>query len=192
MKAVIFHQFGGPEVLRYEDVPEPAPGAGEVVVAVHAVTVNRVLDCSVRQGEQTRRNIQLPLVLGVDPSGVVSATGTGVDTPRVGDKVCVLSRVPCLNCEACAGGRHHTCPNPRMLGVGCWGGDADYVKIPAACTVPMPENLSFPEASAVIRHGPTAFNLMFRLAALEAGETVVVMGASGGLGSMGVQIAKAA
>ncbi len=192
MKAAIFHQFGGPDVLRYEDVPDPVPGPGEIVVAVHAVTVNRVLDCSVRRGEQIRRNVQLPMVLGVDPSGIVSAVGDGVETPGVGDKVCLLSRVPCLDCETCGSGNFHTCPNPRMLGVGCWGGDADYVRIPAACAVPMPDNLSFAEASAVVRHGPTAHNLLFHLAGLKAGETVLVMGASGGLGAMGVQVAKAA
>lgn len=192
MKAAIFHQFGAPDVLRYEDVPDPEPGPGEIVVAVRAVTVNRVLDASVRRGEQTRRNVQLPLVLGVDPSGVVSAVGAGVVAPKIGDNVCLLSRVPCLACDTCEAGNFDVCPNPAMLGVGCWGGDADYVKAPASCAVPMPDNLSFPEACAVIRHGPTAHHLMFDRAELKAGETVLVMGASGGLGTIGIQIAKAA
>jgi NADPH:quinone reductase-like Zn-dependent oxidoreductase len=192
LKAAIFHEFGAPDVLRYEDVPDPEPGPGEIVVAVRAVTVNRVLDVAVRRGEQTRRNAQLPLILGVDPSGVVSAVGAGVTSPKTGDKVCVLSRVPCLSCETCEAGKFDICPNPAMLGVGCWGGDADYVKVPASCAVPMPDNLSFAEACAVIRHGPTAHHLMFDRAALKSGETVLVMGASGGLGSIGIQIAKAA
>ena len=192
MKAAIFHEFGPPEVLRYEDVPDPEPGPGEIVVAVRAVTVNRVLDTSVRRGEQRRRKIRLPLVLGVDPCGVVAEVGPGVTTPAVGEDVCLLSRVPCLACEPCRAGRFDTCRNPAMLGVGCWGGDADYVKVPASCAVPMPDNLTFPEACVVIRHGPTAHHLMFDVAGLTAGETVLVMGAAGGLGTIGIQIAKAA
>jgi len=178
LKAAIFHEFGPPEVLRYEDVPDPEPGPCEIVVAVRAVTVNRVLDTSVRRGEQRRRKIRLPLVLGVDPCGVVAEVGPGVTTPAVGEDVCLLSRVPCLACEPCRAGRFDTCRNPAMLGVGCWGGDADYVKVPASCAVPMPDNLTFPEACVVIRHGPTAHHLMFDVAGLTA--------------AIGIQIAKAA
>lgn len=192
MKAAIYHEFGPPDVLRYEDVPDPDAGPGEIVIAVHAVTVNRVLDAGVRNGDQPRRKVDLPLVPGVDPAGIVAAVGAGVTTPRVGDKVALLSRVPCLSCDSCRAGEFDECPHSRMLGVGCWGGDADYVKAPASCAVLLPENLSFPEACAVIRHGPTAHHLMFDVGGLESGETVLVMGASGGLGTVGVQIAKAA
>ena len=80
MKAAVFHAFGPPEVLGYEDVPDPFAGPGEMVVRVHAVTVNRTLDCLVREGHpsQKRRGVKLPHVLGVDPAGVVAAVGPGV------------------------------------------------------------------------------------------------------------------
>ncbi len=194
MKAAIFHEFGPPEVLRYEDVPDPVAGPGEVVVAVHAVTVNRALDCLVRAGDpsQARRKVEPPHVLGVDPAGVVAAVGDGVDPSVTGTRVAVLSSVPCLKCGACARGEHSTCPNAVMLGIKCWGGDADFVKVPASIAVPIPENLDFAEAAAVLRHGPTAHNLLFDIGGLQAGEIVLVMGAAGGLGSTGVQVAKMA
>ena len=194
MKAAIFHQFGPPEVLRYEVVPDPVAGPGEVVVAVHAVTVNRALDCLVRAGDpsQARRKVEPPHVLGVDPAGVVAAVGDGVDASVAGTRVAVLSSVPCLKCDACARGDFRTCPNAVMLGIECWGGDADFVKVPAAIAIPVPENLDFGEAAAVLRHGPMAHRLMFDLGGLQAGETVLVMGAAGGLGSTGIQIARTA
>ncbi len=194
MKAVVIHEFGPPEVLRYEDVPDPAPGPGEIVVEVHSVTVNRALDCMVRAGHpsQARRKVQPPHVLGVDPAGVVSALGRGVEAPAVGTRVAILSRVPCLKCDTCAAGDFENCPNGVMLGIKCWGGDAEYVKVPAAIAVPIPDNLDFAEAAAVLRHGPMAHQLLFDLGGLQAGETVLVMGAAGGLGATGIQVAKAA
>lgn len=192
MKAIVYDRFGPPEVLDYRDVPDPVPGPGEVVVAVRAVTVNRVLDCAVRAGQQPRRNVKPPHVPGVDPAGVVAAVGPGVTSPGVGTRVAVLSRVPCLRCERCAARDFENCPNGKMLGVACWGGNADYVKVPASIAIPIPDNLDFAEAAAVLRHGPMAFNLMFDVGGLKAGETVLVMGAAGGLGATGIQIAKAA
>lgn len=192
MKAAIYDCFGPPEVLTYRDVPDPAPGPGEVVVAVRAVTVNRVLDCAVRAGTQPHRNVEPPHVGGVDPAGVVAALGKGVTEPAVGTRVALLSRVPCLACERCLAGDFEKCACSIMLGIGCWGGDAEYVKVPAAIAIPIPDNLDFAEAAAVMRHGPMAHNLLFDLGGLKAGETVLVMGAAGGLGTTGIQIAKAA
>ena len=178
MKAAVFHEFGPPDVLRYEDVPDPVPGPGEVLVAVHAVTVNRVLDCMVREGHpsQARRNVRPPHVLGVDPAGVISALGEGVTGLAVGARVACQSSYPGVG----------------MLGIACWGGEAEYVKVSAGQAVPIPDTLDFAEAAAVLRHGPMAHYLLDDLAELKAGETVLVMGAAGGLGSTGIQICKAA
>ena len=179
MKAAIIHEFGTPEVLRYEDVPDPEPGPGQVIVKVHATTVNRVLNCGVRAGTQMQRNPILPLILGVDPSGEVVALGEpaeGVDMPKIGDHVSVLSR-----------------PGPGekgMLGITRWGGDAELVLAHASVCLPISDNLDYHEASVVIRHGPTAFHLMFTMGELKKDQWVLVMGCSGGLGSVGVQIAK--
>ena len=102
MKAAIYREFGSPEVLSYEDVGDPSAGQGEIIVEVHAVTVNRVLDCAVRAGEQTQRGVVLPHVGGVDPAGIVRDAGMGVANVSEGDHVALLSRVPCLNCKYCA------------------------------------------------------------------------------------------
>lgn len=179
MKAAIFREFGPPDVLKYEDVPDPVPGPGQVIVRVHATTVNRVLNCGVRAGTQMQRKPILPLVLGVDPAGEVVALGDpaeGVTMPKLGDRVAVLSR-----------------PGPGeegMLGVRRWGGDAELVKVHADACMPIPDNLGYHEAAVVLRHCPTSFHLLHTMGRIKAGEWVLIMGCSGGLGSVGVQIAK--
>ncbi len=192
MKAAIYDTFGPPDVLQYKDIPDPVPGPGEILVEVHAVTVNRVLNCAVRAGEQTRRNVKPPHVGGVDPAGVVVRLGDGVESPEVGTRVACLSRIPCLNCDLCKKGDFENCTRSVMLGVGCFGGDAELVKVPASVAVPIPGNLDYAEAAAVLRHGPTAHNLLFDTGGLRPGEVVLVMGAAGGLGLTGIQVAKAA
>ena len=179
MKAAIFHEFGPPEVLKYETVPDPTPGPGQVIVKVHATTVNRVLNCAVRAGKQMQRDPILPGILGVDPSGEVVGLGKpaeGIKMPKIGDHVSVLSR---------AGPGED-----GMLGVRRWGGDAELVLAHADACMPISKNLDSHEASVVIRHCPTAFHLMFTKGKLQKDEWVLIMGCSGGLGSVGVQIAK--
>ncbi len=190
MKAVVIYEYGGPEVLCFEDVPDPVPGPGEVVVKVHAVSVNRVLDVGVRQGTQQQRGITLPLIPGIDPSGVVHGAGIGVVSPKIGDRVAVLHRIPCGTCPQCEAGRTSDCERSETVGIHRPGGDAEFVKVPATSTIALPDDLSFAEASAIARHAPTAFGLLEDRARLKAGEWVLVMGAAGGLGSFGVQVAK--
>ncbi len=192
MKAALYKEFGPPGVLRYEDVEDPISGPQEIIVQVHAVTVNRVLDCAVRAGKQPQRGVALPHIGGVDPAGVVIDVGVGVSNIRTGDRVALLSRVPCLGCKCCEAGDFKQCEKSAMLGVGCWGGAAELVKVPASVAVKLPENLQFAEAAAVLRHGPMAHHLLFDIGNLQKGETVLVMGAAGGLGLTGIQIAKAA
>ena len=192
MKAALYERFGPPNVLGYEDIKDPTAGTQEIVVKVHAVTVNRVLDCAVRAGEQSQRGVVLPHIGGVDPAGIVVEVGDDVYNVRVGDRVALLSRVPCLECARCRAREFNKCTNSRMLGVGCWGGAAELVKVPASVAVKLPENLKFAEAAAVLRHGPMAHHLLFDVGDLKEGETVLVMGAAGGLGLTGIQIAKAA
>jgi NADPH2:quinone reductase len=179
MKAIVIREFGGPEVLRYEDVPMPEPGPGEVVFKVAAVSVNRTLDLMVRAGRYARPP-QLPHVLGADPTGTITAIGDGVTTRKVGDRVATSPRVkPPTATEG-----------PLMLGVHVWGGYAQYVRVPATGTHLIPNDLGFPAATVVARHAPLAFNLLRDKARIQAGEWVLVMGAAGGLGSAGVQAAK--
>lgn len=177
MKAVVMHEFGGPDVLRYEDFPTPVPGPGEVLVEVHAVSVNRTLDLVVRAGAYGAP-VKLPHILGVDPSGVVVAVGAGVSGRQVGDRVVTLPW------------RGKPVGPLDAVGMQHLGGYAEFVKLPASATVPIPDGLDFAEATIVTRHAPQAFNLLRDRAGLKPGESVLVMGASGGLGSAGVQVAR--
>jgi len=173
LKAVVIREFGGPEVLRWEDVETPTPGPGEVLVEVHAVSVNRTLDLQVRQ-DGGNYGVTLPLVLGNDPSGVVTAAGPGAEGVKIGDRVAIFGAIGASR---------------KMLGVQCWGGYAEYVKIPAANCVPLSEGLAFAEATVIARHFPLAFGEC-RLADLKTDDWALVMGAAGGLGSGLVQVAK--
>lgn len=176
MKAMIFNEFGPPEVLHYEEIAEPVAGRGEIVIEVHAVSVNRVLDVTVRAGKAPHYGVRPPHVPGVDPSGVVVAVGEDVSDFVEGDRVAVTMGMP----------------NGKLYGLACFGGDAQYTKAPAACCIKVREEVGFPEATVISRHGPVAYNLLFNMGKLEAGQTALIFGASGNLGSMGIQLAKAA
>jgi NADPH:quinone reductase-like Zn-dependent oxidoreductase len=189
MKAIVIERFGGPEVMEYRDVPMPRPGPGEVLVEVHAVTVNRTLDIHVREDGDGRRPI-LPLVLGVDPAGAIVAVGEGVVTSRIGERVAVVSPLRCGRCAPCRAGAVADCIAPVHLGIHRWGGYAEHVVVPSANAQPIPQNLPYPEAAVIFRHFPTGFHLLDCKAELAPGETVLVMGAAGGLGTALVQIAK--
>ena len=190
MKAIVIHEFGGPEVLRYEDVPDPVAGAGEVVVEVHAVSVNRVLHVVLRQGGQAHRGIALPLIPGVDPSRVVSAVGDGVTHVAPGDRVTILAYVVPTGSGPGFDAERNVSGQVEMLGIHRNGGDAELVKVAQHNVFPSPEGVSFAEATVISRHAPTAYNLLVNMARLEAGEWVLIMGASGNLGTLGIQIAK--
>jgi NADPH:quinone reductase len=181
-------RYGGPEVLTVEDVPDPVAGPGEVVVQVHAVTVNQSLDAKVRENG-TARGVVLPHVLGVDPTGVVVAAADDVSSVTVGTRVAVVPHIRCGRCEFCTSGHEERCPNSRHIGVHRWGGYAEYVSAPAGNVVPLPDGLPFADAAVLLRHAPTAFNLLRTLAQVQPGEWVLVMGATGGLGAAGVQVA---
>lgn len=181
MKAIVVREFGPPGVLKLEEVPTPEPGPGEVLIKVHAVSVNRTLDTKVRAG-QYARPVKLPLVLGVDPSGIVEKVGPGVTSRKAGDRVTTALRM--------GGSNAGTTEAIRLMGVHSWGGYAEYVKTQAETTTIVPDGLDFPTATVVARHAPTGFHLLQDHAKVQPGEWVLVMGAAGGLGSAGVQIAK--
>lgn len=182
--------FGGPEVLRAEEVPDPSPGPGEVLIRVHAVSINRTHCLRVRSGEYLP-SLPLPHVLGVDPSGVVESVGYGVRRWRTGDAVVVHHAMACGSCDYCRSGEPEDCARQRHIGIHRWGGYAELVSVPEENVHPLPDGLSFPEATVVVRHAPLAFALV-RRSGLRAGEWALVMGAAGALGGFIVQVAKLA
>lgn len=169
-------------------MPTPTPGPNEVLLRVHAVSVNRTLDLQVRQDGGNYGTV-LPLVLGNDPSGVVVAVGQAVEQPHVNQRVAVFGGIRCGACTSCVQGKYAQCSRPRMLGIQCWGGCAQYLCLPARNCVPIPDGLSFAEATLIARHFPLAFGEA-ALAGLKAGDWALVMSAAGGLGSCLVQVAK--
>jgi NADPH:quinone reductase-like Zn-dependent oxidoreductase len=187
MKAIVIHQYGPPDVLKYEEVPDPQPRAGEIRIAVHAATVNRVLDVSVRAGKEGARGPVLPLIPGVDCAGIVDAVGPGVTKWRKGMRVAAAGVMPL---DVCPEDDEGYSGPLGMMGIKRPGGFADKVAVPACVAIALPDGLDSHHAAVVMRHVPTAWNLLFNVAELKAGETVLVMGAGGNLGSIGIQIAK--
>ena len=189
MKAIVFTEFGGPEVLRLEDLPTPKPAANEILLKIHSVSVNRTLDLIVRAGKYPVK-IQLPHVLGADPAGEVVAIGEGVTQFRVGDRVAVISATPCQQCGPCLKGEEANCVDNKHIGVDLSGGYAEFIALPARYAVKLPDEISFAEGTVITRHFPMAFNLLAGKADIKPGEWVLVMGATGALGSSCVQVAK--
>ena len=188
MKAVTFHQHGGPEQLIYEDVAVPVPQAGEVLVRVRACALNH-LDIWIRQGIPNYP-ITLPHVSGCDVSGVVERVGEGVYAPfSIGQPVVVSPGISCWQCEFCLAGKDNFCSTYRLVGAQVDGGYAEFVKVPAVNLLSMPEGLTVEQAAAYPLVAVTAWHMVKTLANVQPGETVLVMGAGSGVGSMGVQIA---
>jgi NADPH2:quinone reductase len=187
MKAIVIHEFGPPDALKYEDVPDPQPREGEIRIRIHAATVNRVLDVSLRAGKEGFRKPVLPLIPGVDCAGIVDAIGPQVKRWKVGDRVAAAGVMPLEPCpEDCI---DYDGPG-GMMGIKRPGGFAELVCVPSCAAVAVPTGLDFRAAAVVMRHAPMAWNLLFNVAELAPGESVLVMGAGGNLGTTGIQLAK--
>lgn len=189
MKAIVLREFGAPEVLRYEEVAAVRPAAGEVLIKVRSVSVNRTLDLMVRAGRYPVQ-IDMPHVLGVDPAGDVVEVGEGVENFAIGDRVAVVSFIACRRCRQCLGGEEASCLASRHIGLHRWGGYAEYVAVPAGNAFKLPDNVSYRDGSVITRHFPMAFSQLISKAALKPGEWVLVMGATGALGNCCIQVAK--
>ncbi len=185
MKAMRLHEIGGPENLVYEDVPEPEPGPGEIVVRLHAAALNR-RDAFVTRGMYPgAKPDALPVTLGSDGSGVVAARGDGADGPAEGTEVVVNPALYWGDDPAKPGKEY------RILGLPDDGTFAQFVKAPAENVFPKPSHLSHEEAAALPLAALTAYRALVTRGGVREGETVVVPGAGGGVATFLVQIATA-
>ena len=183
MQAIQVDQAGGPEVLRYREVPTPNPGPGMVRVKVHAAGVNH-REIWVRQG--TVGGASYPYIPGSDAAGEIDALGDGVDgSLEAGLRVVINPGVFCGKCAACLAGDHPACAAYRLVE----GTYAEHVIVPQSNVVPMPTGLTFAEAASIGVPFVTA-EAAWQAAGVLPGQTVVVFGASGGLGTAAVQLGK--
>jgi NADPH:quinone reductase-like Zn-dependent oxidoreductase len=187
MKAIVFHQHGGPEVLQYIDAAVPTLRANEVLVRVRACALNH-LDLWVRGG-LPNVPIPLPHIPGSDIAGEIAQIGAEVSTVKVGQKVVLAPGVSCGKCSACIAGLDNRCRQFSNLGYMIDGGCAEFVRCPEVNCLPYPENLSFEEAASIPLVFQTAWHMLITRAQLQPGEDVLVLGAGSGVGSAAIQIA---
>ncbi|HTM37076.1 MAG TPA: zinc-binding dehydrogenase [Terriglobales bacterium] len=186
MKAVRIHEFGDPEVLRYEDAPDPQLREDQVLIRVRACAMNH-LDLWVRQGLP---GVQLPHILGSDIAGEVVGIGRYVSGFSSGQRVLIAPMQFCNHCEKCVAGLQNQCREFAVRGNTVGGGNCALIAVPQACAIPIPDWLSFDQAASVPLVFLTAWHMLVGRAAVRSGQTVLVLGANSGVGIAGIQIAK--
>jgi NADPH:quinone reductase-like Zn-dependent oxidoreductase len=186
MKAVRIHEFGGPEQLRYEEVPDPELRKDQVLVRVRACALNH-LDLWVRKGLP---GVKLPHILGSDIAGEVAAVGEYVKDVKVGQRVIVAPMHFCGHCSKCLAGIQNQCREFSVLGNAVDGGNCELIAVPLASVIPIPDNLDFVQAASVPLVFATAWHMLVGLAKVRPGQSVLVLGAGSGVGIAAIQIAK--
>jgi len=193
MKTVLFYQHGGPEVLQYTDFPTPEPKPGEALIRLHAAALNR-MDVMVRNGWPGLK-LELPHINGADGAGEVVALspplpvgeGSGV---RVGDHVVINANLGCGKCEFCLAGNDNLCRDWHLLGETIRGTYAEYVSLPLRQLYKLPDDFDYHQAAAAALVYQTAWHSLAKRGNLQQGETVLIVGAGGGVNTASMQIAK--
>ena len=193
MKAVLFHQHGGPEVLEYTDFPTSEPKPGEALVRLHAAALNRV-DVFVRNGWAGLK-LEMPHIPGADGAGEIVALGTPLPAEeeigvRIGDHVVINANLGCGECEYCLAGKDNMCINWHLLGETIRGTYAEYISLPIKQLYKLPNDFDYHQAAAAALVYQTAWHSLIKRGNLQKGETVLVVGAGGGVNTASVQIAK--
>jgi NADPH:quinone reductase-like Zn-dependent oxidoreductase len=186
MKAVRIHQFGGPEVLRYEDVPDPQLRKNQVLVRVRACALNH-LDIWVRKGLP---GVKLPHILGSDIAGEIAEIGEYVDGFKNGQQLLISPMHYCGHCAKCVAGLQNQCNEFTVLGNAVDGGNCELIAVSPANVIPIPDSLDFNKAASVPLVFLTAWHMLVGRAGVRPGQTVLVLGASSGVGIAAIQIAK--
>jgi len=187
MKAIVFHEQGGIDKLRYEEVPTPIIDPSEVLVKVKACAVNR-LDLRARKDRPEVH--PFPHILGSDIAGDVVEIGAEVREIAVGERVVLSPCIPCRQCADCLSGDENLCDFQVILGFQTNGGYAEYVKAPAQNVVRLPSGLSYIDAAALLIAYLTAWHMLVTRAQIRPGDDVLILSAGSGVGSAGLQIAK--
>ncbi|MCB8983045.1 MAG: zinc-binding dehydrogenase [Ardenticatenaceae bacterium] len=190
MKAVVFYEHGTLENVHYTDVAEPEIGPDEVLLAVEAAALNR-LDLFVLEG-WPGLSLKLPHIMGSDGAGVIARLGANVTDFAVGDRVAVNPTLFCGHCLFCRNGQENMCQHFAILGEHVDGFFADYTAVPARNLLKLPETVSFATAAAASLVFLTAWHSLIKAGGLQAGESVLILGAGGGVNTAAIQIAKLA
>ena len=189
MKAVVFYEHGGPEVLQYrEDIPVPEIGADDVLVKVRYAALNR-LDNFVRRG-WAGLQLKMPHILGSDGAGTLAALGERVSGWQIGQRVTYNPTLWCGKCAYCVAGEHPYCDEFAMLGEHAPGNYAEYVRVPARNLLAVPDDADLLAAAAAPVVFITAWRMLFTKGNLQAGESLLIVGAGGGVNTAAVQLAK--
>jgi NADPH:quinone reductase-like Zn-dependent oxidoreductase len=186
MKAARIHEFGGPEVLKYEDVPDPKPRKDQVLIRVKACAMNHI-DLWIRGG---LTGVKLPHIIGSDIAGEVVEVGEYVTSVKAGQRVLLAPMHFCNHCVQCTSGRQNQCREFTVLGNGVDGGNRELMAVPEVNVIPIPASLGFDEAASVPLVFVTAFHMLTGRASIRPGQTVLVLGANSGVGIAAIQVAK--
>jgi len=189
MKALRFHEFGGPEVLKYEDVPDPTPRKDQVLVRVKAVAMNHI-DLWVRKGLP---GVNLPHINGADVAAEIVEVGEYVNGLQTGQRVLLAPMVFCNRCAQCGAGRQNMCREFTVLGNMVDGGNCELMAVAPHYVIPVPSDavtLTWDELSSVLLVFLTAWHMLVGRCAVKPGDFVLVLGAASGVGTAAVQIAK--
>ncbi|HUI89920.1 MAG TPA: zinc-binding dehydrogenase [Anaerolineales bacterium] len=188
MKAILFHQHGGPEVLEYADFQSPEPRPGEALVRLQVASLNRV-DITVRKGWPGLK-LELPHINGADGAGEIVQLGDGVVDFAIGDHVVVNANIGCGKCEYCLAGWDNRCRDWHLLGETMRGTYAEYISLPTRQLYKLPADFELRIAAASALVFQTAWHSLITRGNLQAGETLVIVGAGGGVNTASLQVAK--
>ncbi len=189
MKAIIYHEFGDVDVLKYEDVPLPEINDDEVLVRVRSVSLNH-LDYLQRKGPAWIPEFSLPHIAGMDAAGEVERVGYQVTNVQPGDRVLINPSINCKHCPRCVKGQDNYCPSLKVLGGNVNGGFAEYVKAPASHVYKLSDQLSYDAAACIPTIYVTAWHALVDRGQLRIGEDILIHAGGSGLGTAAIQIAK--
>jgi NADPH2:quinone reductase len=188
MNAVFFDQHGPSSVLQYGTLPDPVPSENEVLVRIHATSVNHV-DTLVRGG-YPGLVVPFPHIPGGDVAGTVEQVGSKVKDFKVGDRIVSWPLIACHNCEQCARGKEYICFNWQFIGMHRHGSYAEKVVLPADSLIHLPDSVTFEQAASLPTAGIVPMHGFDGVGHLQPGETFFMWGGASGLGTFAIQIAK--